>query len=456
MVTTRSSAARVEAACRVNGIAGHINKLPNELLNIIFQQVQDDDLLKLSCLSTSLHSIALPMYLVRVGFHGSTLHLGDSPRSPFKILKGIRLSFALSGLDILECMFGADDVQIIEQLKEVRKLLQRLPAVSTLRFCFDRAVWFVGSQAFTKEFYRSINALDGKNCNCLQIIDPPTSPPVANLKLRPIDTLTDVTISLLHFIRTPEVDWIVQSLNQSPVRALKLTIADTDTVEILNRATLPHLDEFHVSCNIPIDWFIPFLHRHPNITILHAGLTGNTLPQTLHMCTLPRLTTLIAPPRLIISFLSLPGRVPIINTICMFMDQLIPDELTRALASLSTYPDIHTLTLNIWRRYTMEELQRYMEVEDNAPHSAESKPVLPHITHFTLLSEIEVIHLLPNWLRVLFPNMETFIFEDGPITNRLLSDEKTVLVRKLRETCTALQYVSFSRNSPTQPVARFL
>jgi hypothetical protein len=350
-------------------------------------------------------------------------------------------------------MFGADDVQIIEQMKEVRKLLQRLPAVSTLRFCFDRAAWLVGSQTFTKEFYRSINALDGKNCSCLQIIDPPRSPPVANLKLRPIDTLTDVTISLLHYIRTSEVDWIVQSLNQSPVRALKLAIVDTDTVEILNRATLPHLDEFHVSCNIQIDLFIPFLHRHPNITILHAGLTGNTLPQTLDVCTLPRLTTLMAPPRLIISFLSLPCRVPIINTVCMFMDQCILDELTRALGSLSTYPAIHTLTLDIWRRDAMEELQRYMEVEDNAP---QSKPVLPHISHFTLLSELEVIHLLPDWLRVLFPNVETFIFEDGPITNRLLSDKKTVLVRKLRETCTALQYVSFSRNSPTQPVAQFL
>jgi len=75
------------------------------------------------------------MYFDRIGFHHDRPSLqldfaGRGPRSPYKILKGLRLSFDLKWLNVLDCEFTTQ--YDVVQMKEVRKLINLLDVVSSL------------------------------------------------------------------------------------------------------------------------------------------------------------------------------------------------------------------------------------------------------------------------------------------------------------------------------------
>jgi hypothetical protein len=344
-----------------------LTDLPNELLDMIchlaWPRIKDDNdvLLTLASICTRLHSIALSIYFARLGFDGSTLRLGYSEMSlaahTSKILKGIRLSFfppfPQNGLTSLECRF---DSSSSEHFIGVMNLLDHIPVVSGVRLRFR-------SYILASEFYSMLSALSDKSCKSLHIVNLPNGYECLP-EFRPSNILETVSISTCGYLRADAIDWIVPSINSSPLRTFELNIKKQwQTVNLLNQLEVPYLTELQIFSQIPINEIMLFLSRHPGITTLHVAV-DEYMRQEVDTYALMHLTSLSAAPAVVASFLSQPGRAPNLTYIHLFTDSssdatgcwetVYSDddemELMQSFAVLQSYPRIANLPLTLFKR----------------------------------------------------------------------------------------------------------
>jgi len=173
-------------------------------------------------------------------------------------------------------------------------------------------------RAFFDELLQVISLLHAKSCKSLEIHNLYAFMPLCGAtELQPLTMLEDVTISA-HFCPGCSFrDWLISSLNQSPIRVLRVTTLprnhhfgdNVGTQLLLDRTELLHLNELHISdSHTPVQQLLAFLHPTSNITTLLAGTCGYPLPSKPSLCAMPQLTTLITTPQLAGFLLSSPKK----------------------------------------------------------------------------------------------------------------------------------------------------
>jgi hypothetical protein len=311
-------------------------------------------------------SLLYPEWLkqMEIRLHDLEYSLALGRDQPFSVLRGIRLSIALNPLHQLDCAFSFDHV--IKELCEVGKLLVLLPAVSRLRLHFKFTPYYIWEKYETeresvaliraKALLSVLNALHGKSCVYLEIAGLKSPPEINSVRRRldllPLETLQEVTISTSNTLWGKVLDWMVQSLNNSPVNALKLVThnyLDLTALTILSRAVIPHLTDFHLCVTSQIHDLGVF---YPTITSLRLSTTWILrLPRKGDACLPPNLTMLAGFPGFVIHLLSRPGIAPGLNTIHLFTVglKISPDEpiytfssveSTETFVIISTFPNI--------------------------------------------------------------------------------------------------------------------
>jgi hypothetical protein len=384
------------------------------------------------------------------------------PNHVSRILKGIRLSFPpyLEKLTSLTCELGRYP---FSDLSAVLNLLDHVHAVSDIHVRFRPGKY----RSLAPEFFPILAALGEKRCKSLHIVDLPrmylkqTQAP----EFRPCNTLKSISIWGDGF--PPEVlHWIVSSINSSPLRKLELCISNQqDILNLLSQFKAPYLTELWAIHRIPINEIMTFLTEHPGITRLH--ISGEDLPQKLDTYGLMHLTSLSAPPALVASLLSQPGRAPNLISIHLFTDvsqaygatksweTVYRDdnetELMQSFAVLQSYLRITNLSLTLFKRLGSTEWVRDLEKA--------SIDGLRQIRMLKVYTERKLFRHIPNFIQslhhfipVLFPHLETLTV-DVPAT---IVVEKPRIVRQLCAVCPTLSKISFSRAVPATSVALHL
>jgi hypothetical protein len=448
----------------------------NELLDEVCHGIDadsEDDLITLASLCTRLHDIALPIYFARLGLDadGLSLRLGYSGLSlidhTLKVLKGIRLSLArrsgpawLQRLTSLDCLFkfGQTTPAIFST---IQTLINHIHIISRLHLNF-RASPLVDS-----EFYMMIMAVGDKSCTSLEIFNLPQGYRCP-LAFRPINTLKNVVITSDNDHIFDTLDWLVLSINSSPIRTLEMQLQNENHIlALLFRLEVPNLTNLDVFFPTSIDKMMPFLRRHPRITDLHAAV-DQCPPDKLDMCTFEHLTKLSATPDLVALLLSQPGRAPNLSKLHLFTDSSYcakqcweprfsghEMELIQVFTALPNYPAIYSLSLTIFEKFGSRE----WDLEDGITGQTNSLFPLRQIKRFDVYTELELVHLLPdfiyslpNFVPVLFPSLKALVV-DVPEKSNV---EKLPLVRQLRVACPTLLKISFSRNISLRPITEYL
>jgi F-box-like len=433
-----------------------LSDLPNELLNSIMSNLSDEDLASFAAVCRQLRYVVVLMYFDRVGFiWGKTfLRLGGSydGRYPFDVLRGIFLCVNLGPLDELDCEFSTNAVW---ELEKVRSLLVRVSKVSSLRLWFSGDFLRDTREVFMNAVFELINQLHGKSCTNLTITNlflPALFHPIdQDIRLHPVNTLQVVNLSMTTTYRcTPLLDWIVSSVNNSPIRKLHITSKlpkDCSASVLLDHGTLPYLTDFHV-CSCPtVDRLVPFLFRHRFIHVLSIQLY-DIFRTDLSLCTLPSLTKLIANPEFVVWLLS-SVNAPALHTVhlkrlpCAFPPHARRFKYistTGAISYLSKFPSIHSLAFDL-RGHSVYTANLNVQ------------PALSQITHLTVFNAGGAVRL-PQHIGIQFPNVETFVYDDNYSLTTM--HERIQFLRALHRACPALSNVSFSVHRPVQPISRWL
>jgi hypothetical protein len=463
-----------------------LTDLPNELLTLILQQLGHRELLDIACLCQRLNLIAIRLFFKDVGFDpGSTQSsLKLELWQPFTLLKGIRLSFTPKALHQLRCEF---DISVLyQQMIDVQALILLLPAVSQVHLHFPaklRTLWQSDVdqawKTFIKVLIRLLNTLDGKSCTHLEIegLSPPTSikPSRGRLKVQPLNTLQKVTISTSNTLYGKLLDWIVLSLNNSPVHTLKLTTynpqhylydfsmaMDFTALAVLSRTNLPHLSNLQVCVFTRMQNIVPYLHRHADITTLHITAWCHAASGIqAQYPVLPHLTKLVAVPKFIIDYLSHPEIVPDLQTVRLLTARRPYDsdelqynfdtaEMTRTLEVLSNCRTIKCLSLTMNHGIPVGWMVMLESAVSTEAHNG-TKILLPHITHLTVLRAANIPQIFPHWLSTLFPNVRVLVYDSA-----MAHHSQCSFVRQLVELCPTFMEVSFSGDAHPRPVVDWL
>lgn len=205
-----------------------------------------------------------------------------------------------------------------------------------------------------------------------------------------------------------------------------------------------------------------FLCRQPTITALFLDDLYET-PQS--MCPLPHLTSLGASPSFVSSFLSSPAKAPVLKCIHLFTSlplakylvgpcRLDTNQLHHSLAAIGTCPTVYHLSLTMSGCNVGEWMRSFGTV---AQHRTRSTLVLPHITCLTVYDGGSVYLLLPQWVHVLFPNLETLALLDMNNPPPPCEDlTKSHFIRRMTEACPMLSNVSFSIDASPEPIRQWL
>jgi F-box domain len=465
--------------------------LPTEVLTIILQQLHFDDLLLIACSCTRLNDIALRLFFHSVDFHPeapeASLNIGVHPNQPFTILKGIRLSVTLRALHTLRCYFSSHS--LIEEMKEVLELLILLPTVSSVHLTFPSyphsqslhpyysMSYLLGSfplwrsendpkwLSFAKILLALLNALGGKSCTRLEIIG--LTPP-ASLKswrrrgaLQAAYTLTEVIISTGGTLSGTLLDWVIQSINASPIRKLNLTTYyhwDLTALTVLSRAKLPHLTDFHMCLSNQVRDLVSCLRQNPNITSMRVVGWYPYAGVKLDMCPLPHLTHLAATPKFLIDFFSFPDHFPALHTVHLLtagLSSSTPEEpqytfssveLTQAFSALRSCPTVRCMSLTMDHGiHVAPWMMEFRSPVDAEPQRMKSPFALHHILHLTvyagsMFQDSMFQDVFAPWLGIMFPNLKTLVFDD---LQGLGYAGKARYLRWLNERCPTLEEVSF-------------
>ena len=435
--------------------------LPTELLDLICREVDLDGLLALCSLCNRLHCIALPIFFDRTGFNGSSVTVRDrSIENVFvKISKAIRLSFTAMKLDHLDCMLNVQERGVVQKMKDLRELFNKLTLVS----CVD--LRFIGAPkgtTFPSVFFALLNSLENTKCVRLHI-QPPTlrhySAGIGSKKdWKPVHTCTEIHISMNVTVSLCEafMKWLVLSINSSPIQIFKFSSTQNrDEARLpflLDRVDLPHLTELHISTVVRPDDFDRILSKHSIIQLLCVTLPYrpsmydrySSHRQESYPYNLPHLTRLAAPPS-VIGYILAQGKTPTLHAIHI-QTAFRPAQysLMQCLVAICLSPTVRRLSL-------CNCVVQYMRLGNGPDESFLPHQVSYHITHLTLfMARFDMrIQLLLRWISALFPSLETLVLHE------FVTNGRSYVRKQLKEICPTVE-LSFDDDESTQPVAQWL
>ncbi|PBK71236.1 hypothetical protein ARMSODRAFT_973697 [Armillaria solidipes] len=255
-----------------------LNNLPNELLLLIFQDLDLPSLIAVSCLCKRINAVALAQFVSpHTDFYGirstaPSLRFGGSSRLPFNSIAALRLSFSM------RCPVGFLSFQF-SQGEYVKEMEQVTRLFKTERVLLSLFLHFPGLPALFQPppSYSPMDCcaaicsllchLRCVRCHTLDINNAPEVeyPEGAKFDGPIVNTLKDVTLSRAHFMFSDFFrDWTLSTMMLSPLT--QVSLVDVDIRALLPSLSLPSLKKLDIRCpDLHLSRVTPFLSRHPTI-----------------------------------------------------------------------------------------------------------------------------------------------------------------------------------------------
>ncbi|KAK0450280.1 uncharacterized protein EV420DRAFT_745863 [Desarmillaria tabescens] len=262
-----------------------LNNLPNELLLLIFQDLDPSSLISVSCLCRRINAVALTHLLfpkmdysdALVQLRANSLSFGLSTGLPFDSIAGVRLSFSMKHpIEFFSCHFSTTDC--IREMEQVERLFETGRVMECVDFRFPRGSLFFpdedasppGCDVNSPAVDRLFRHLHRTKCRSFGTYDvlPVKYDDEARFGGPVISTLKFITISRSPFLLTDFFrEWTISTMNLSPLR--DVTLEDVDIETLLPLLSLPSLQKLDIRClDLPLSDITPFLARHPTIESL--------------------------------------------------------------------------------------------------------------------------------------------------------------------------------------------
>jgi hypothetical protein len=343
-----------------------LTHFPDELLENIVEQLEDESLMQLSMTCRRFNFFALPTVLARANIDDgniTSLYLRDPPAH---VVHALRLALFVQNLDSLGICFGGRTNTILPYARELCRLVSRLPSMKTFYMRFSHRVspdalhpgWQV-------EVIRLLDLVVQKSCVFLYVDggdglsnalatgsqSRPTINPVGRVR-RLLGHFRETMKSVIppklarlggsrnhcHGLREfqarsfflfhpPFIDWMISTLqtNSQTLTAVSFETHKTPASiwpDILSNVTLPFLSKFKLTGNLFIERrklfggyimerrivefhdVLGFLARHPSIVDLDLYAITRPTNRCPPRGLLPALQNLRADPWLISSFLN--------------------------------------------------------------------------------------------------------------------------------------------------------
>ncbi|KAG7445809.1 uncharacterized protein BT62DRAFT_932974 [Guyanagaster necrorhizus] len=296
-----------------------LNNLPNELLLIIFQDLDTSSLIAVSCLCRRINALALSQILfprtddLETGLCANAMRFGGPwGRLPFNCVPALRLSFSMKHpVHFFSCQFSL--VECVKEMEQVTRLFKtgRVLEYVFLRFPEFPAVFRQPSTYSPTDcgaaFSSLLRHLHRVQSHTLDITCAPQVEYDDRTKFDgpAVGTLKDITISRAHFMLTDFFrDWTVSTMNLSPLTAVSLE--NVDISALLPSLSLSSLQKLVIRCpDLHLSDIMPFLLRHPTIRNLTLRVTCDNA--TLAPGSLPELKDLSSSAECLSQLLSSPG-----------------------------------------------------------------------------------------------------------------------------------------------------
>lgn len=282
-----------------------LNNLPNELLLLIFQDLDPSSLISVSCLCRRINAVALTYLLfpktdcndALAQLRVNSLSFGLSNGLSFNSVAGVRLSFSMKQpIEFFSCHFSA--AGCIREMEQVERLFETGKMIECVDFRFPRGLLsfsspeletsMTGCEINSPAVVRLFQKLHHTKCRSFGAYDvlPVEYDDGARFDGTVVSTVKYISISRTSFLLTDFFrEWTISTMNSSPLR--DVTLEDVDIQQLLPLLSLPFLQKLDIRClDLPLSDLTPFLARHSTIESLmlrilfdDASLAPNSLPQ---------------------------------------------------------------------------------------------------------------------------------------------------------------------------------
>jgi hypothetical protein len=448
--------------------------LATELLLIVFAHLEDEDLLRISLLSTRLHHVALELYLSRHGSYSETSVSLVGP--PFRMLPALRMALFVQDLPLVSLTFLTDWVAQ-GMLKGLERLIRRVSCVKKIEIHCGYGRSIMRQREHLEAMEALLVALAGKACVELTMtgwyVRYPhdwTSKRPLSKKIRPVpchDLPPLTSLNAFHIrhcnISSPTLrTWTINSINLSPITSLTLHSvtfsSHSPSSEILRLLALPLLSHLYIySDRLIFSDVVIFLGRHPRVTNLSlaggvAIISNSPFPAE----ALPILSVLKAPPHFVNHILSSRGALPSLEAVVIDPDfppmlhgeQSDLDQhfggIEECFVHLASREDVTTLRLILppgsWAAHWLSE--------GSNPGQGERRSIGRSLVHITTLEvdvcgcssfSPEMAPLFVRWL-ALFPALRYVTF-DSFTFRQMSSNEQSAFADSIGEACSSMEAV---------------
>ena len=305
-----------------------IDLLPNEILDLVGQWLDDKDLKIATMVCELFRDIFFPIYLRRNNFSPSQSFISLKGLSDFRVFRSYHRFSHLPWRAYLFAHFSRD-VDADTEISCLAYALAQFPARTfrsiSLRFsCCN----LIHAEPLTK----LLAALEPIQCSNLTITSRLTGEHHTNVLMPPVYTpmawnLTDLTIQgdLNYTPFRPLLFGASQLLEELTLRSLEATSTSSLWKTLLNTITFPKLRSFQTSEDMPLPLLLDFLSRHPKISIL--AITVNTYNKTtltddIEKIDLASLTIISGPPSYILTVLRSASSAPSLARLSLLLNYL--------------------------------------------------------------------------------------------------------------------------------------
>lgn len=349
--------------------------LPLELINMVLDFSELEELFSLALLNQFFHELVIPQLLricsMKEGQYYESGHLSIYNHAQgHELMRAIRIALSVKRLSHLTVRCGQNP--IIPILKELARLLARMTTVTSVTLDLYFFAGSMDQQGVAGGLASVLEALRDKSCKMLTIsgldlksnteCDMDSGPP---LEIAPLTTVRSLTINYAKICSPSIRNWIVQSINMSPICILaldKMTLSEDpfSFSRDMDLLTIPSLTTLKIESRNSLHFsdVAAFLCRHPSITSLRwicdtlipinaSPLPAMALPRLTHLHTTPEYLRRLMSVRG--SFLSLESvtvdpSFSICHPATMSNSQRL-DGLNNGLASMARRRDISALTI---------------------------------------------------------------------------------------------------------------
>ncbi|KAK0450296.1 uncharacterized protein EV420DRAFT_746967 [Desarmillaria tabescens] len=235
-----------------------LNHLPNELLLLIFQDLDTSSLIAVSCLCKRINSLALAQILFPhntyfSGLSSIIMRFGSSGLS-FSSIPALRLAFSMKDhVDLFSCQFSlgecAKEMEQVTRLfkteRELHSVFLHFPGWPTL-FQPPAAYSPIECGAAISGLLRHLHSVQ---CHSFDINNAPQVEYAEGAKFDGpiVNTLKDISISRAHFMSADFFrDWTISTMNLSPLT--EVSLVNVDVRALLPSLFLPSLQKLVIRC----------------------------------------------------------------------------------------------------------------------------------------------------------------------------------------------------------------